>query len=91
MADPEVRLAPRYRVFIHNDDVTPMEFVIHVLEAIFHLPYIRALQVMLEAHETGVAHVVTLEFEEAEFRVERAHSLARGRGYPLTFTMEPED
>ena len=83
-------LAPRYRVIIHNDDVTPMFFVVQVLGSIFHLEKPLAENVMLEAHNSGVAHVVTLSLEEAEVRCERAHGLARTHGYPLTFTYEPD-
>ncbi len=92
VAEPvqEVRHAPRYKVFVHNDDVTPMELVVHVLIGIFNLEHKRAIEVMLEAHTSGVAFVVALSLEQAEFRVEQAHSLARGQGYPLTFTYEPE-
>lgn len=92
VAEPvqEVRHAPRYKVFVHNDDVTPMELVVYVLVGIFSLEHQRALEVMLEAHHTGVAFVTALSLEQAEFRVEQAHSLARGQGYPLTFTYEPE-
>jgi ATP-dependent Clp protease adaptor protein ClpS len=86
----ETKLYPRYRVFVHNDDVTPMELVVHVLLRIFGLDMARATAVMLEAHHTGVAFVIALTLEQAEFRVEQAHSLARGAGYPLTFTYEPE-
>lgn len=92
VAEPEVRVrpAPRYKVFVHNDDVTPMLFVVHVLTSIFGLETRRASEVMLEAHTTGVAFVIALTLEQAEFRVERAHGVARASGYPLTFTYEPE-
>jgi ATP-dependent Clp protease adapter protein ClpS len=46
---------------------------------------------MMEAHETGAAHVLTCPREEATLKVERSHSLARARGFPLTFSIEPED
>ena len=42
-------------------------------------------------HHTGVAHVVTEPLERAEFHVEQARSLSRGRGWPLTFSIEPEE
>jgi ATP-dependent Clp protease adaptor protein ClpS len=87
----ETRLAPLHRVLIHNDDVTPMDFVVVVLVRIFALGWLHATKVMLEAHTTGVAHVVTEPLERAEFHVEQAHSLARGRGWPLTFSIEPEE
>lgn len=86
----EVRHAPRYKVFVHNDDITPMALVVYVLTGIFGLTTPRATEVMLEAHNAGVAFVVALAFEQAEFRVDQAHSLARGAGYPLKFTYEPE-
>lgn len=84
------RLAPRYRVLIHNDDVTPMDFVVHVLMNIFKKNISDAADIMLTAHNTGVALVVVLSLEEAELRVDQAHSLARTAKYPLTFTYEPE-
>jgi ATP-dependent Clp protease adaptor protein ClpS len=85
-----VELAPRWRVIIHNDDVTPMDFVVAILLGVFRLELPRANSVMLEAHHTGVAHVITLALEEAEVRVERAHALARAKRWPLTFTYEPD-
>lgn len=85
-----VRPAPRYKVFVHNDDITPMWFVTRILQGIFGLEAQRAEQVMLEAHHEGVAFVVALSLEQAEFRVEQAHSMARAARYPLTFTYEPE-
>jgi ATP-dependent Clp protease adaptor protein ClpS len=85
------RHAPLYRIFIHNDDVTPMDFVVHVLRTNFQKPEEEAVQIMLKAHTTGIAHVVTLPLEQAEFRVDQAHSLARARKYPLKLTYEPED
>jgi ATP-dependent Clp protease adaptor protein ClpS len=92
VAEPVVRgrLAPRYKVFVHNDDRTPMELVVHVLQGIFGLETQRAIEVMLEAHNEGLAFVIALSLEQAEFRVEQAHALARSHGYPLTFTYEPE-
>lgn len=92
VAEPvtRVRPAPRYKVFVHNDDVTPMLFVVVILRGIFGLEGKRAAQVMLEAHESGVAFVVALTLEQAEFRVEQAHQRARAARYPLTFTYEPE-
>lgn len=86
----QTRHCPRYKVFIHNDDITPMEFVVHVLTTIFTLPHKQAVRVMFEAHTTGVAFVAAYSLEQAEFRVEQAHSLARSAKYPLTFTYEPE-
>jgi ATP-dependent Clp protease adaptor protein ClpS len=92
VADPveKTRHAPRYKVFIHNDDVTPMGFVVYVLATIFSRKGAEAERIMLEAHSTGVAFVAAYALEQAEFRVDQAHSLARGAKFPLTFTYEPE-
>ena len=86
-----VRLAPLYRVLIHNDDVTPMDFVVFMLRDVFRKPAQEAAGIMLEAHETGVALVTVISLEEAEFRVEKAHAFARSFKFPLMFTYEPEE
>jgi ATP-dependent Clp protease adaptor protein ClpS len=76
------------RVIIHNDDVTPYAFVVAVLRAAFRLAALEAERVTWEAHTRGQAHVVTLSWEEAKYRVGKAHGLARQAGYPLAFTIE---
>src|SRR5262245_32784792 len=73
-----------YRVIIENDDVTPMEFVVLILIAVFELSLERAEEVMLEAHYQGRAYVVTLPLEDAQERVYAAQSMARESGYPLS-------
>ena len=91
VADSKTQLAPLYRVLIHNDDVTPMDFVVRVLEEIFRLDAARSVEVMWEAHTKGLAHVVTEPLEAAEFHVDQCRSLSRARHFPLTFTIEPEN
>ena len=86
----ETKLAPLYRVLIHNDDITPMGFVIHVLTEIFRLQIPKAYEIMMEAHETGVSLVIVEPLEQAEFHVDQSRSLSRARHFPLTFTIEPE-
>lgn len=85
------RHAPMYRVLIHNDDVTTMEFVVAVLRKVFSKSEEDAIQIMLTAHKTGIGHVATLPLEQAEFRVDQCHSLARARKFPLKLTYEPEN
>lgn len=80
-----------YRVIVENDDVTPMDFVVLILQGIFELSPDQAIQVMLTAHYNGRAHVVTLPFNEASERVYTAKSLARDAGYPLSFYLEPDE
>ncbi|MBX3061002.1 MAG: ATP-dependent Clp protease adaptor ClpS [Anaerolineae bacterium] len=79
-----------WRVIIHNDDVTPMEFVVMILQRIFELLPLQAEHVMFVAHYTGLAYVCTLPLSEAKSRVGKAHFAAQLEGYPLRFTIEPE-
>jgi ATP-dependent Clp protease adaptor protein ClpS len=81
---------PLYDVIIHNDDVTPMDFVVTILLSIFQLAGIRAAQVMYTAHHNGSAYVQTLPKAEAVRRVGLAHMSARLNKYPLEFTIQPQ-
>ena len=83
-------LAPRYRVIVHDDPITEAGFVVRVLQEVFQKEHAEAVRVMLTAHHGGLALVCVLPLEQAEFRVERAHAVARRHGFPLTFTYEPE-
>jgi ATP-dependent Clp protease adaptor protein ClpS len=86
----ETELEPLYRVIIHNDDVTPMDFVVNVLKTIFYQSNPKAYEIMLIAHITGLAYVQTLPKSEAQKRVNKAHFAAGLEGYPLHFSLEPE-
>jgi ATP-dependent Clp protease adaptor protein ClpS len=88
--ETETELEPLYRVIIHNDDVTPMDFVVNVLTSIFILSQPDALEIMLVAHYRGAAYVQTLPKTEAQKRINKAHFAAGLEGYPLHFSMEPE-
>lgn len=88
--ETETELEPFYRVIIHNDHVTPMDFVVHVLKNHFYLSNDKAADIMFTAHVYGTAYVQTLDKSEAEKRINKAHSEANNAGYPLKFTMEPE-
>jgi len=88
--DRETAEEPPYKIIIHNDDVTPMDFVVHVLRHIFLLSAPRALHVMYEAHFNGSAYVQTCTKSEAVKRVASASFAAGMEGYPLRFTIEPE-
>jgi ATP-dependent Clp protease adaptor protein ClpS len=83
-------LEPPYKVFVHNDNVTPYDFVVMALLRFFGLTSLEAEQVTYLAHISGVAYVTTLPRSEAEKRVGRAQFAASLEGYPLTFTIEPE-
>jgi len=88
--ETDTELEPLYRVIIHNDDVTPMDFVVDILKTCFYLSNPKSAEIMLTAHVYGSAYVQTLAKSEAEKRVHKAHAEANHAGYPLKFTMEPE-
>jgi ATP-dependent Clp protease adaptor protein ClpS len=88
--EEQTELEPLYRVIIHNDDVTPMDFVVHILKTCFYLSNPKAAEIMLTAHFSGTAYVQSLPKSEAEKRINKAHFAAGLEGYPLHFSMEPE-
>jgi len=88
--ETETELGPLYKVIIHNDHVTPMDFVVHVLKNHFYLSNDKAADIMFRAHIYGTAYVQTLARSEAKKRINKAHADANNAGYPLRFTMEPE-
>ena len=90
LEETDTELEPMYSIVIHNDNVTPMDFVVEVLKQIFFLGNDRAAEIMLAAHIKGSAYVQTLPKPEAKNRIERAHYAANAEGYPLHFTMERE-
>ncbi|WP_110513281.1 ATP-dependent Clp protease adaptor ClpS [Herpetosiphon llansteffanensis] len=79
-----------YRVILQNDDITPMEVVVWVLEKIFEQSFEQASSIMLEAHLKGHALVTILPFKEANSRVYSAQSRARDLGFPLVLFLEPD-
>ncbi len=91
LTDSDTELEKNWKVIIHNDDVTPMNFVVSILLEIFDRSLVFAEMIMIEAHNNGQAIVCALPKEEAERKVRMAHFLARGNGYPLTFTIEEDD
>jgi ATP-dependent Clp protease adaptor protein ClpS len=86
----KTELEPLYKVIIHNDDVTPMDFVIVVLERFFFVNGPAAIDIMYAAHFSGAAIVQYASKSEAQSRIGRAHFAAGLDGYPLRFTFEPE-
>jgi ATP-dependent Clp protease adaptor protein ClpS len=78
-----------YNVIFINDDVTTMEFVVHVLISVFKKDGATAVGLMLEVHNTGAAVVDVLPREEAELRQQQTHAMARQAGFPLRCIIEP--
>jgi ATP-dependent Clp protease adaptor protein ClpS len=85
---PELKRPPLYRVVLINDDFTPMEFVVDILESIFGMERTRATQVMLEVHTKGKGVCGVYNFEIAETKVAQVMSVARQHQHPLLCTME---
>lgn len=81
---------PRYKVLLYNDDYTPMEFVVSLLEQVFAKSPAAATQIMLKIHRTGLGVAGVYVLEVAETKVATVHSLAEGRGYPLRAGVERE-
>jgi ATP-dependent Clp protease adaptor protein ClpS len=79
-----------YKVLMLNDDYTPMEFVVHVLQRFFAMPHAHAFEVMLTVHKKGVAVVGVFSFEVAETKVTQVMEHARRNQHPLQCTMEKE-
>jgi ATP-dependent Clp protease adaptor protein ClpS len=87
-AEEKVEQPKLYKVLLHNDDYTTMEFVIEILESIFNMPEDQAIQVMLNVHVRGVGVAGIYTFEVAEMKVEKTMAEAREREFPLLCTME---
>jgi ATP-dependent Clp protease adaptor protein ClpS len=81
---------PLYKVLLLNDDYTPMEFVVHVLERFFGMNHAQAFELMLTVHKKGVAVVGVFSFEVAETKVGQVMDFARRHQHPLQCTMEKE-
>ena len=81
---------PLYKVLLLNDDFTPMEFVVHVLERLFNMTRGQAIEIMLTVHRKGVAVVGVFSHEVAETKVAQVMELARRQQHPLQCTMEKE-
>src|SRR5947209_16228281 len=87
-AEEKVEQPPLYKVLLHNDDYTTMEFVVMVLESIFNMAEDQAIQVMLNVHVRGVGVAGIYTFEIAEMKVSKVLALAQEHEFPLLCTME---
>ena len=88
---PELKPPPRYKVLLLNDDFTPMEFVVQVLETFFHLNREKATQIMLHVHTRGVGVCGLFARDVAETKAKEATELGKANGFPLYFTTEKEE
>ena len=88
--DLDVREPRRFRVLLHNDDYTTMEFVIDILMGIFGKGLDEATAIMLSVHERGLGTCGVFTEEVAETKVAQVHDRARKAGFPLRCSMEEE-
>jgi ATP-dependent Clp protease adaptor protein ClpS len=81
---------PRYKVLLYNDDYTPMEFVVAILEQLFDKGPTEATQIMLAIHNSGIGVAGVYVLDVAETKVAAVHRVAEQRGYPLRAGAEKE-
>ena len=82
---------PMFRVLLHNDDFTTMDFVVHILMRVFNKTFEESTRIMLNVHRKGIGLCGVYTYEIAETKVDTVHSLAREQQYPLKCTMEKDD
>ena len=87
---PKTQKPSLYKVLLLNDDFTPMEFVVHVLQRFFNKDINEATEIMLHVHQNGVGICGVFTFEVAETKVTQVIDLARQHQHPLQCTMEKE-
>ncbi|MGC9197056.1 MAG: ATP-dependent Clp protease adapter ClpS [Syntrophobacteraceae bacterium] len=84
----EVELPPMFKVLLHNDDYTTMEFVVEILQQVFHKSAAEATRIMLLVHKKGLGVCGIFSEDIAETKVEIVRHLAKKSGFPLMCTME---
>ena len=85
---PRLKKPKLYKVLLHNDDYTTMEFVVFILRAIFHRSETDAVQIMLHVHKNGIGVAGVYTYEIAETRVRQVEGLAREHEFPLRCSLE---
>ena len=88
--DEEVENPRLWRVLLHNDDFTTQDFVVWVLETVFHLPHAEAFAVMMHVHQAGVGVAGLFTRDVAETKVRATRQLAEQHEFPLLVTLEPD-
>ena len=92
LLEPKVKAKrpPMFKVIMHNDDFTPMDFVVEMLKTIFRLPHEDAVSVMLQIHHQGIGLCGIFTRDVAETKIDMVLSAARDEGHPLQCTLEQE-
>lgn len=86
----DIKEPRKFKVIMHNDDVTTMDFVVEVLMTIFHKPQAEAERLMLTVDSQGSAVVGIYSLDIAETKRQRTENMARKQGFPLRLTLQPE-
>ena len=87
---PKTKKPSLYKVILLNDDYTPMEFVVEILESFFNKSHEEALQIMLHVHQKGVGICGVFPYEIAETKATQVMDMARRHQHPLQCTLEKE-
>ncbi|RPJ15974.1 MAG: ATP-dependent Clp protease adapter ClpS [Desulfobacteraceae bacterium] len=88
--DEEVKEPPMYRVLLHNDDYTTMDFVVEILMSVFNKSVEESIMIMLNVHRQGIGICGLYTFELAETKMNFVHAAAREKGFPLRCSIEKE-
>ena len=90
LSKPKTSKPPMYKVILLNDDFTPMEFVVHILEKFFGITHDLAINIMLTVHQKGLAVIGVFSHDVAESKVNQVMTYSRKNQHPLQCTMEKE-
>jgi len=90
LKDSKTKIQPpqMYKVLVHNDDYTTMDFVVHILETVFSKSPIEASRIMLNVHNDGIGVCGIYHFEVAETKIAAVHAIAEQYEFPLRCSME---
>ena len=88
--DEDITEPPMYKVLLHNDDYTTMEFVVQILRVVFRKSHEEATRIMLNVHQSGIGVCGIFTYEIAETKVDLVHTLAQENQFPLKCTMEKD-
>lgn len=90
-SEKKLKRPPLYKVLFHNDDYTTREFVVYVLQSVFHHDEASATRIMWHVHTNGVGIAGVFTYEVAETKAHKVEALAREHEYPLKVSVEPEE
>jgi ATP-dependent Clp protease adaptor protein ClpS len=86
--DDDVKEPDMFRVLLHNDHYTTMEFVVEVLRVVFHKPLLEATKIMFDVHRKGIGVVGAFTLDIAQTKTEQVRAMAEKREFPLRCTFE---